>query len=135
MLHNAGVGYAPEVACKGPRIGLSLYYYHIIRWMNVLPKKQIYLLRTEDFLEDPHREMIGVYKFLGLSPPEKWMTELNSKNINTWIKSAAYKKDFEMPDNTRQMLRKFFKPYNEMLSRLLKDPKYTWDDIEYADQA
>lgn len=76
--------------------------------------------------------MTSVFKFLGLAPPERWMTELNSKNINTWIKSSAYKDGFSMPDNTRQMLRDFFTPYNEMLSRLLKDTKYTWNDIEYA---
>ena len=52
-----GVGYAPEVACKGPRIGLSLYYFHIIRWLNILPRDHILFLRTEDFLTDPYTAM------------------------------------------------------------------------------
>jgi len=29
---GAGVGYAPAVACSGPRLGLSLYYFHLVRW-------------------------------------------------------------------------------------------------------
>ena len=52
-----GVGYAPEVACKGPRIGLSLYYFHIVRWLNILPRDHILFLRTEDFLTDPYTAM------------------------------------------------------------------------------
>ena len=53
-LHScAGVGYAPGVACSGPRLGLSLYYFHLVRWMGVLPRNQLLFLRTEDLLENP----------------------------------------------------------------------------------
>ena len=73
-----------------------------------------------------------VYSFLGISPPVTGhaMTTLTYRNVNEWIKSSEYRKDFTMPKNTRNMLNKFFEPYNKMLSRLLKDDRYTWKDIE-----
>lgn len=76
---------------------------------------------------------LQVYSFLGVSPPLTGhaMTELTYRNVNEWIKSTEYRKDFIMPKNTRNVLNNFFEPYNKMLSRLLKDDRYTWKDIQY----
>ena len=59
------------------------------------------------------------------------MTTLTNRNVNEWIKSSEYRKDFVMPKETRDLLNRFFEPYNKMLSRLLKDDRYTWNDIQY----
>ena len=58
LLSCTGVGYAPTVACNGPRLGLSLYYFHIVKWMSVLPKNQLLFLRTEDLLSNPLHVMM-----------------------------------------------------------------------------
>lgn len=60
----AGVGYAPAVACSGPRLGLSLYYFHLVRWMGVLPRNQLLFLRTEDLLANPLHVMKVCSKIL-----------------------------------------------------------------------
>ena len=72
-----------------------------------------------------------VYKFLGVSPPMTGhaMTTLAYRNVNDWIKSTDYRKDFTMPKYTRNMLNNFFEPYNKLLSRLLKHDRYMWKDI------
>lgn len=124
----AGVGYAEDVACKGPRIGISLYYYHIIRWLNVLPRDRFIFLRTEDFLSNPSADLNSVYQFLGLSTMDVEIP-MSAKNVNTWIKSSEYRKNFTMPAATRQLLKTFFDPYNELLSRLLDDKRFLWNDI------
>ena len=74
-----------------------------------------------------------VYSFLGVSPPLTGhaMTKLSYRNVNDWIKSTAYRKDFVMPEKTRNLLDGFFEPYNKMLSRLLNDEGYTWKDIRH----
>ena len=118
------------MACKGPRIGISLYYYHIIRWFNVLPRERVIFLRTEDFLSDPSSAMNEVYRFLDISTIDSEIS-LSAKNVNTWIKSTEYKKQFVMPEETRKMLTEFFDPYNKLLSRLLNEDKFMWRDIEY----
>ena len=98
----------------------SLYYYHIAPWLKVMPRERFLFLRTEDLVHDPSLTMSNVWHFLHLH--DLPMTELMFYNGN----SAA--KNLKVPLETKQLLDKFYQPYNQLLARLLADTKYLWND-------
>lgn len=115
-----------ELACNTVRLGLSLYYVHIIRWLSIFPRKQILLFRMEDLIADSSNTMHHVWSFLSVHDIKKVVsTKVNS---NSWIKNNKYSSYFKMWPETRELLQNFFHPYNNMLADLLHNKKYLWND-------
>lgn len=115
--------------CFPIRLGIGLYYYHIVRWLRVIPKEQFLFLRTEDLSTNPYSTMEKVWSFLGLSSLSRQYIEavLSKKhewNSNDWIRSEEYRDKFSMLPETEAMLREFYRPHNELLAKLLSDSNY-----------
>ena len=113
--------------CVSLHLGVGMYYYHIVPWLNVFPRENFLFLKTEDLVSHPDEEMTKVWAFLGLHSLPK--IEHKFSNSNKWIQNPLYKKKFTMLPATRQMLHKFYQPHNELLAHLLSDSKYMWSDI------
>ena len=113
--------------CKTLHLGVGMYYYHIVPWLNVFPRENFLFLTTEDLVSHPDEEMKKVWAFLGLHSLPK--INLKFSNVNKWIQNPQYKRNFTMLPATTQMLRKFYQPHNELLAHLLSDSKYMWSEV------
>ena len=116
-------------ACLKPRLGISLYYYHVVRWLSIFERKQLMFMRMEDLSNDPYTTLSSVWRFIDLKPipPNHFKTNVKA-NANTWIVSKKNKENFKMWPETRQLLDAFFAPYNNLLAILLNDNKYLWKE-------
>ena len=115
--------------CGPLRLGISLYYVHVVKWLNVIPKEKMLFLRTEDLETDPYSVMQAIWKFLDL--PMQSAEELKSElyghaNVNPLSRMIP----MGMKPQTKRMLKDFFQSYNEELALLLEDDKFLWNDRE-----
>ena len=53
-------------ACQKTRLGISLYYYHAVRWLSVFRREQLMFVRMEDLTSDPYTTMTVSYTHLTL---------------------------------------------------------------------
>ena len=135
-VHRATQGYTSATEdCFPLRLGVGLYYYHLVSWLATIPRGRFLFLRTEDLAADPHSVMRRVWNFLEI--PAQTKEEIESvlamkrhRNSNEWIRSAKYKDRFAMLPQTEHMLRVFYRPHNQILAQLLSDEKYLWEDID-----
>jgi hypothetical protein len=99
-------------------IGRSLYVLQLQEWFQALreagkdPTKEMYIVPSEFWEQQPHLEYDKLVQFLGL-------VEHHPRNLVTSNKKAAAGNLPPMKNETRQMLEEFFAPYNERLSDLL----------------
>lgn len=114
-------------ACQKVRLGISLYYFHVVKWLSVFKREQVMIVRMEDLVKDPYSVVSAVWRFMDLNPVSKNHFKTNVKsNVNAWIGSEKYKENFKMWTVTRNLLNAFFAPYNKRLAVLLNDDRYLW---------
>ena len=112
--------------CNNVRLGLSIYYLHVVRWFSVFPQSQILLIRTEDLSAHPSTTMNQVWSFIDVYESSHQIKE--KINRNAWIDDSKYSKYFKMWPETRKILWEFFKPYNLRLAKLLNDERFKWTE-------
>lgn len=129
-LRKATLGYEGEGSCFPLRLGVGMYYYHIVKWMNVYPRKNFHFLRLEDLAVDSYGCVEKIWKFLGFSPLTKENFESSLKglimNEMNWIKLPKYKERFYMLPETEKLLAEFYEPINLKLAQLLQSDDYLW---------
>ena len=64
-----------ESDCRKVRLGIGMYYYHITRWLRVIPRERFLFLRSEDLSLDAHSTMERVWRFLDLPPQTRQQME------------------------------------------------------------
>ncbi|KAK3096755.1 hypothetical protein FSP39_002955 [Pinctada imbricata] len=106
----------------------SMYHVHMKTWMDVFPKEQIHIIRTEDFSKDLPGHMTDVFKFLDISDV--------SQNLLQNITATRHERETQqkksagpMFPETRKILKAFFDKENRELVKLLNDTKFNWEDI------
>lgn len=117
-------------ACPPLRLGLGLYYYHIVKWLNVFPNNQFLFLQTEELLMQPFSVLERLWNFLEVEnvPKTQFYEVLKQKsNEMHWIKSKKYSKDFVMLPDTNKLLKEFYQPYNKKLVSLLGNSQFLWE--------
>ena len=137
-VHRATRGHKPdEKYCYPVRVGVGLYYYHVIPWLATYPREKLLFLRSEDLAADPYLIMQRVWDFLDI--PAQSKEEMGSEesywNNNDWIRSEENRDKFAMLPETEQLLYDFYKPYNQLLVKLLSDDKYLWEDAKSQPQS
>jgi hypothetical protein len=90
----------------------SIYVDHLVRWSRFFPKKQLLVLKSEDFFESPQQSLKVVLDFLDL--PE-WEPE-DSKLLGNKRNEGRYE---EMDPATRRRLEEYFEPHNQRLYKFL----------------
>lgn len=127
MKANSDVGALS--ACKTVRLGLSLYYYHLVKWYGLFPKHNILLLRFEDLINDAANTMKKVWTFLRLeelgSDVEQLLHKVETNSLNSWMKGVE-SNTFKMLPETRELLATFFYPFNAKLASFINDKKFLW---------
>lgn len=112
--------------CGRVRLGISLYYVHIARWLTVFPRNQFLFLNTDDLASDPYSLVQSIWTFL--SVPSQSKEELQDVLYeHLFSNKLTHMKSLQMMDRTKNMLREFFEPYNQQLAELLGDKKFLWN--------
>ena len=112
----------------------SLYTVFLEGYLSAFPAKDMLVLRFEDYVGSGgdglamRTTLARAFKHLALDEPDAatWAAMLSAPVIlNGGAQQAARP---PMADDTRQMLRAFYKPYNARLAALLgDDPRWLWD--------
>lgn len=93
----------------------SVYIYFMKKWMNVFPKEQLLILKSEDFYSNPSATMKQVHRFLNL--PNYQLAEYRNYNPGSY---------YLISDKLRQQLVEFFHPYNQELEEYL-GMEFNWE--------
>ena len=107
----------------GFRLVVSIYYIHIVKFLQFFPREQFLFLKMEDMSREPIMFMKRVTTFLDIEsyPPSKTRDLLERKH-------NKQKANIEpMHEDTRRLLHTFYGPFNRQLADLLKDKRFLWD--------
>ena len=104
------------------RLGVGIYYAHIVRWLQFFPRDQFLFLRLEDLTFDLNSTMKQVWTFLnipGLDPDIERNLLMAASRISTYPSIRL---------ETSRILREFYRPYNQKLAELTGQYGFLWDD-------
>ncbi len=93
----------------------SLYINYIKKWFELFLKRQILVIKSEDFFSNPEKITNQTLEFLELSPLKLKKYEIMRKGL-----------DDKLNSETRKQLIEYFKPYNQKLYDFL-DHDFEWD--------
>ena len=105
----------------------SMYYFHLLVWFKYYPRENFYFVELEDLKRNPSQIMNEIADFLDI-PHFKSGTfdDLMSHPSNVFATRFSEVKVLPMLPETKTVLEKFFKPFNQALARLLEDERYLW---------
>jgi hypothetical protein len=86
----------------------GVYVEFLKAWTAVFPQEQILILKSEDFYENPAQVLTQIFQFLNL--PDYSLSEYKPYNARSYP---------EVDDRILNILKNYFKPYNQALEKLL----------------
>ncbi len=111
--------------CKNVRLGVSMYYIHLLKWMRLFPREQLHVIRLKDLTSDPSGTMSKVWAFLDVPPMVDVPPAGKKVRQSGWSQLEGID-GFKMFPQTRKLLGEFYHPYNVRLAELLDDERYLW---------
>ena len=122
-LKLSGQSKTPLCGKVGHRLVISLYYVHLLKWLQFFSKDQFLFLRMEDMSRNPHTFMTNITHFLNISAmPQSDASQLLSQHLN------KMKTKITMLPKTRNILSNFFRPFNQQLVDLTGNVRFLWED-------
>ncbi|KAK7479376.1 hypothetical protein BaRGS_00029368 [Batillaria attramentaria] len=107
------------------RLHIGMYSVFMKEWLAVFPRDRFYILRTEDYQANMKEHLRRIYKFLDVEPlSDKSLDEIVNKTRRHVTQRKVNLTD--MYPDTRELLTKFYSPYNRELAKILEDPGYLW---------
>ncbi len=97
-----------ELSYGGGLLSQSLYYYKLKRWLNIFPRNQFLILKSEDLFTNPNLLMEEVLDFLNLPNMQKYDYQKHNAGFYPAIES-----------NLKSKLKSYFKPHNQKLEEYL----------------
>ena len=94
----------------------GLYVYFLEQWMNIFPKEQFLILKTEDLAENTSDTMSRVFNFLGLPAYEQ--IQYPQKNKGSYSSNIN--------EEILMRLQEFYRPHNQRLEELM-GCKFDWE--------
>ena len=109
--------------CGQTKMYKALYYVHIQKWLSVVPRERFLFLTLEELSRNLNQTVNRVWKFIGVNSFAS-----NESDDNKQEAVINYKNDprLAMRNDTREILKSFLHPYNQMLADLLGDKKFLW---------
>ncbi len=93
----------------------GVYVEFIKAWMEIFPREQILILKSEDFYTNPAQSLTQIFKFLDL--PDYSLSEYKPYNARSYP---------EIDDELQENLKNYYTPYNQALEDVL-EMKFNWD--------
>ncbi|XP_071821618.1 carbohydrate sulfotransferase 15-like isoform X1 [Apostichopus japonicus] len=117
----------PVSPLRNQKLYQGVFFLYLREWIEVFESKNIHVLRLEDWKSNQINELERLIKYLKLDRlPTETLTFIVSQST-TNVNKKARKRNMTMWQSTRKKLQKFYRPWNQHLSELLKDQKYRWD--------
>ncbi len=113
----------------GDKLTTGLYYFHLKKWLQFYPRKQFLFLRIEDFSTDPYRFISEITTFLGIHSITREQAEKFGSNHSNrrQIFGAGPNTELSMRNETKELLKEFYAPYNHLLADLIHDTHFLWN--------
>ncbi|OWF40119.1 carbohydrate sulfotransferase 15-like [Mizuhopecten yessoensis] len=111
------------------RLHVSIYSVFLREWLKVFPRKQILIMRSEDYSRNMSSYLKNIFRFLDVVDLAEKDITMISKRARQY-ETGKKKKVGPMFNNTRYLLDNFFQPFNEELVKILKDDRYLWKDTK-----
>lgn len=111
------------------RIHVSIYSVYLREWLKVFPRRQIFIIRSEDYSHNITSHLKQLFHFLDVVDLKGRDITMISKRARVY-ETGKKKKMGPMLNRTRQLLDEFFQPFNEELVDILNDTKYLWKDTK-----
>lgn len=107
-----------------PALRESIYVIYAKEWLSMFPKEQILFLKFEEYSSDEIQILKEqVYPFLNLNATLADFEHSSSLKIMNSPRQYA-----PMLPSTKDILKKFYQPFNEELAALLDDKKWLWTE-------
>ncbi|KAJ8047204.1 Carbohydrate sulfotransferase 15 [Holothuria leucospilota] len=117
-------------ARDGVRIHVGLYSVYTKDWLERFPPDQLMFLKLEEWGSNCTGILPKIYKFLEVST----LTSSRIQEICSWKTRNANAKNLEavgpMLNKTRDLLRKFYRPFVKELADMLNDTRFLWDYLD-----
>ena len=111
------------------RLRVGLYGLFLTDWLEVFPREQMFFVKFEEYKTNTFDIVQnGIYPFLDIPQLSQDRVDLLQKKISKSTPSWASKKILEVFQETQDMLKTFYEPYNRRLRDLLDDDKWLWND-------
>ena len=91
------------------------YIDHLSKWMEIFPKRQFLILKSEDLFANPEATVNQVFQFLGVETYQ--LQEYSNQNKGKYP---------SVSQSVRKTLSDYFLPFNQQLEEYL-DIKFNWD--------
>ena len=113
----------------------SVYYIHIQKWLSVVPRERFLFLTLEELYTNLQPNSTDrIWKFLGVHSLHyigmvvdnvvEQHVDQNGQNLIDY----QHDPELAMRNDTKEILKRFFHPYNRKLAELLGDRKFLWDN-------
>uniref|UniRef100_A0A671RQU1 Carbohydrate (N-acetylgalactosamine 4-sulfate 6-O) sulfotransferase 15 n=1 Tax=Sinocyclocheilus anshuiensis TaxID=1608454 RepID=A0A671RQU1_9TELE len=108
------------------RLQVGLYVIYLLDWLSVFSREQILILRLEDHAANRKITMRRVFKFLQLGPLTLQKEADITKSPASNTRRPANRNLGPMLPITKEILQSFYKPFNQRLAQVLRDPAFLW---------
>eukprot|EP00899_Mesostigma_viride_P010139 jgi/Mesvir1/19126/Mv12867-RA.1 len=108
----------------------GMFSVYLPAWWEVFPREQLLVLRMEHYSKNTKAELVRVMDFLGMREPSEaeWgkILEMKTKNTRETNNKGGTGASGPMLPETREMLERFYRPFNEQLAHMLGDQGFLW---------
>lgn len=108
------------------RLQVGLYVIYLLDWMSVFSREQILILRLEDHAANRKNTMRRVFDFLQLGPLTRQKEADITKSPASNTRRPANRNLGPMLPITKEILQDFYRPFNQHLAQVLRDPGFLW---------
>ncbi|CAL1599620.1 unnamed protein product [Knipowitschia caucasica] len=121
-VYNSTVNQAMPV-----RLHIGLYIVFLLDWLSVFGPEQILVLRLEDHAHHTRETMDRVFSFLSLGPLSEQLESNITRIPASNTRRAADRTLGPMLRRTRDLLRSFYRPFNQRLANVLHNNSFLWE--------
>ena len=110
----------------------GMYYVHVRKWLSIIPRERLLIIKFEDLTVDLIQSTKDIHHFLKPDVDLEVLKRMKKdflQGCHTNENDVDYKHDpaLQMKISTKQVLEKFFRPFNIMLSESLNDSRFLWE--------
>lgn len=118
--YSASTWYSMKV-----RLHLGLYAIYLKDWLQVYDRRNMFIIRTEDYASNEKATLHQLYNFLEICEPNE---DEEDFILEKPIGNPGKRNIGPMWDKTKKLLDGFYKRYNKQLAILLRDKRFLWND-------
>ncbi|XP_051578613.1 carbohydrate sulfotransferase 15-like [Myxocyprinus asiaticus] len=108
------------------RLQVGLYVMYLLDWLSVFNREQLLILRLEDHAANRKNTMRRVFDFLQLGPLTLQKEADITKSPASNTRRPANRNLGPMLPITKEILHSFYRPFNQHLTQVLRDPAFLW---------